>query len=85
MLWWLVNLLSSGAFKDYKTADEIFSVTPPDGEPFWMLEWDDKVLDRPVFPQWTVDMEEAKNAKAWGNGVSAWAKRAGFSSRQLRC
>ncbi|KAB5550744.1 hypothetical protein GE09DRAFT_1033211 [Coniochaeta sp. 2T2.1] len=80
MLWWLANFLSSGAFKDYKTIDDIFSVRPPDGETFWMLDWDDSALKRPVFPQWTVEgrVEVPKNAKAWGNDASDWAKRAGY-------
>ncbi|KAB5581217.1 hypothetical protein GE09DRAFT_1021124 [Coniochaeta sp. 2T2.1] len=80
MLWWLANFLSSAAFKDYKTIDDIFSVRPPDGETFWMLDWDDSALKRPVFPQWTVEgrVEVPKNAKAWGNDASDWAKRAGY-------
>ncbi|KAB5515368.1 hypothetical protein GE09DRAFT_1046046 [Coniochaeta sp. 2T2.1] len=78
MLWWIVNFLSAGAFREYKTIEELFSVQPPEGETFWMLEWSDEVLDKPVFPAWSVDgpTDKAKNHNAWGNDVSKWAKRA---------
>jgi hypothetical protein len=80
MLWWLVNFISSKAFRDYTTIEDVLRITPPDGETFWRMEWADDMLDKPVFPQWSVDgpQDKAKNDKAWGNDVSNWAKRAGF-------
>ncbi len=80
MLWWLANFISSGAFRDYKTIEDVLFVRPPDGESFWMMEWERDMLDKPVFPQWSADGPggQAKNDKAWGNDVSNWAKRAGF-------
>lgn len=82
MLWWIVNFLAAGVFQEYKTIDELFSVQPPEGETFWVLEWADEALDKPVFPAWSVDgpTDKAKNPSAWANDISGWGKRAGYIS-----
>ena len=41
--------LASGAFKHYKTADEIFDLRPPHYDDDWILEWADHMQDVPVF------------------------------------
>lgn len=35
--------LASGAFKYYKTADEIFDLQPPQYDDHWILEWADHI------------------------------------------
>jgi hypothetical protein len=80
MLWWLVNFLSVGAFQHYKTIEDVLDVAPPQGEDFWMLDWNDEVLDKPVFPQWSADgpTGKSKGDTSWGNDATSWAQRAGF-------
>lgn len=80
MVHWLVNLVSSGALRDYKTLEDVLSAVPEEGESFCFLEWEDDMLDMPVFPEWSTSgpKPKAKNDKAWGSQVSKWAKRAGF-------
>ncbi len=80
MVHWIVNIISAGALRDYKTLEDVLNVIPGEGESFCPLEWGDDMLDKPVFPEWSDSGPKlkAKNDKAWGKQVSDWAKRAGF-------
>lgn len=79
MLWYIVNFLSSGALRDYKTVEDLFSETPPPGETYWIIDWADDSGNKPVFPQWSKnDLNKKKTPTSWGNDASNWAKRAGL-------
>lgn len=44
------------------------------------MEWDDAVLEDPVFPEFTENgpSKKDKNHTSWGSQCSEWAKRADF-------
>jgi len=80
ILHWLVNIISAGALRDYKTIEDVLDVMPDEGDSYCFLEWADDMLEKLVFPEWSESGPKAKarNDKAWGNQVSHWARRAGF-------
>ncbi|KAI0443369.1 hypothetical protein F4803DRAFT_515037 [Xylaria telfairii] len=80
MVHWLVNIISSGALRDYKTIEEVLDAVPGEGESLCFLEWAHKMRDMPVFPAWTESgpQNTAKTPGSWADQVSKWAKRTGF-------
>lgn len=64
--------IAAGAFKNYQTIEEVLTVTPPLDQRYWVLEWADHVLDRPVFPEVSV------------NGPSEKIQTGASFSRQLK-
>ncbi|KAK8013716.1 hypothetical protein PG991_009309 [Apiospora marii] len=80
ILRWLANFLSTQAFRDFGTVDQILSLTPRPGESYRILEWAVDKLDHPVFPEWSAEgpKDKPKSPKSWGTQASAWAVRAGF-------
>lgn len=80
LLHWLANILSSNAFKDYHTIEDILKLEPPENEDFWTLEWAKDMEDKPVFPAWSSEgpLDESRDPTAWGGQASDWAVRAGF-------
>ncbi|KAK8038354.1 hypothetical protein PG994_015121 [Apiospora phragmitis] len=80
ILHWLANFLSTQAFRDFRTVDQILALTPRPGESYRILEWADDKLDHPVFPEWSAEgpKDKPKSPKSWGTQASAWAVRAGF-------
>lgn len=71
MVHWLVNIISSGALRDYKTIEDVLDAVPEQGESYCYLEWADKMLDMPVFPAWPKSGPKtyARNDKGWGQQV----------------
>ncbi len=49
MLFMLAIFLAAGAFKKYDTIEKVLAVKPLTDQKYWVLEWADHVLDRPVF------------------------------------
>jgi hypothetical protein len=47
-LTYLAMFTRKGAFRDYKTVDELLDIEPPEEEMFW-LEWNPRVLDDPLY------------------------------------
>jgi hypothetical protein len=80
ILFLLAIFISLGAFQNIKTVWDVLVVRPPLNEKFWILDWEDAVLEHPVFPEMSQSgpTEKSKNKSAWGNQCSEWAKRAGF-------
>ncbi|KFZ23167.1 hypothetical protein V502_02354 [Pseudogymnoascus sp. VKM F-4520 (FW-2644)] len=94
VLFLLSVFISTSAFKNYKTVEDVLSARAPKGK-YRILEWAHNVLDIPVFPEMSkngptdkakneVEMsidgpkEKAKNEALWGKQCSDWAKRADF-------
>ncbi|KAI0467050.1 hypothetical protein F4859DRAFT_507006 [Xylaria cf. heliscus] len=48
MVHWLVNIISSGALRDYKTIEDVLGAVPEEGKSFCYLEWADNMLDMPL-------------------------------------
>jgi len=44
----LATFTGKGAFRDYKTVDELLDIEPPEEEMLW-LEWNPRVLDDPLY------------------------------------
>jgi hypothetical protein len=80
MLFWLANIISSKALKGNPTLEKILSLTPPKGRKHWVLQWEESMLDKPVFPVWTAcrPKEKSRSPSSWGHQASNWAIRAGF-------
>jgi hypothetical protein len=87
MLWWIVNFLSAGAFRDCKTIEDVFNLRPADEEDFRKIEWADDVLNQAVFPEWSVDgkKEKVKSHAAWAKDVSDWGQRANILGLTVHC
>jgi hypothetical protein len=80
MLFWLANFISCKAIKDHHTLEKILGRTPPPSRNHWVLEWEEDMLDKPVFPAWASDgpKDKSRSPSSWGHQASDWAKRAGF-------
>lgn len=82
MLHWLANIISSRAFANYQTVQEVLEARPPQKGNFRIVEWADSKKDKPVFPQWTLEGPQAKSREPtrWGHHASEWARRTGFTA-----
>lgn len=58
IVFFLSMFLVRGAFKDYKTLDEVLSLKPAKGE-MQKLEWEKDMLDKPVFRNGDGGMQSA--------------------------
>ena len=47
--------IAAGAFKNYTTVEDVLGVKPPQNQRYWVLQWADHILDRPVFPEVSMD------------------------------
>lgn len=74
--------LSAGAFREFKTLDQVLAVRPKPNETYWVLDWEDSVREDPVFPEMLASgpTKKEKNPNSWGTQCSDWALRAGFPS-----
>ncbi|OCK80334.1 hypothetical protein K432DRAFT_393129 [Lepidopterella palustris CBS 459.81] len=72
--------LAADAFRDYKPIFEVLNAKPPPGEKFWIMEWEERVLDLPLYSEMTRTgpTKKAKSKFAWSKQYSDWAKRAEF-------
>ncbi|OBT56677.1 hypothetical protein VE04_03810 [Pseudogymnoascus sp. 24MN13] len=79
LLFLLSIIISSNAFKNYKTVEDVLSARAPKGK-YRIMAWAHDVLDLPVFPEMSMDgpTEKAKNDASWGKQCSEWARRADF-------
>ena len=48
MLHWLANIISSGAFADYKTVEQALAAEPPRISNFRVVEWADDKKNEPL-------------------------------------
>uniref|UniRef100_A0A4E9EHL3 C2H2-type domain-containing protein n=1 Tax=Gibberella zeae TaxID=5518 RepID=A0A4E9EHL3_GIBZA len=83
MLHWLANLISSRAFADFDTVEQILALEPPKNGNFRILEWADDAQEKPVFPEWSTTecKTKSKNPKSWVTQFSDWGNRAGFTAQ----
>ncbi|XEV04772.1 hypothetical protein FSHL1_010059 [Fusarium sambucinum] len=83
MLHWLANIISSRAFADLGTVEEVLALQPPSNGNFRNLEWADDVKEKPVFPEWSPTGPKAKqkDPKSWVSQFSDWGRRAGFTAQ----
>jgi hypothetical protein len=58
MLTHIAIFLANGAFRDYKTMDELFDIEPLDNE-MYHLEWDPQVLDLPLYQKGNGEIDSA--------------------------
>ena len=80
LLFFLAIFISLGAFRDFKSIKDVLAARPQGKESYRILEWDDNICDKPVFPEMssTAPKPKAKNENVWGKQCSDWARRAGF-------
>ncbi|KAF1346306.1 hypothetical protein EJ07DRAFT_145073, partial [Lizonia empirigonia] len=80
LMFLLPIFIKSQAFRDFKTIEDIFAARPRPDEQYWIMEWDDRVLMDPVFPEMSASgpINKPKNPNSWGSQCSKWAVRAGF-------
>ncbi|KAH6995448.1 hypothetical protein BKA56DRAFT_509091 [Ilyonectria sp. MPI-CAGE-AT-0026] len=55
MLFMISIFLAAGAVKHYQTVKQLLAIKPPDDQSYWILNWADYVLEKPVFPEMSVD------------------------------
>ncbi|KAJ4193061.1 hypothetical protein NW767_010345 [Fusarium falciforme] len=82
MLHWLANIISSHAFADLDTVEQVLALQPPKNGNFRVIDWADGAQEKPVFPEWSVTGPRAKskNPTSWGAQFSEWGNRAGFTA-----
>lgn len=80
MLFWLANIISSKALKGNPALEEVLDLTPPDDRKHWVMQWEERMSEEPVFPGWTSrgPEEKSRSLSNWGRQASDWAKRARF-------
>ncbi|KAL1865789.1 hypothetical protein VTK73DRAFT_5060 [Phialemonium thermophilum] len=74
-------VLATGTLKRYDTLEGILSVTPPDDGRQWELEWEDEVLDCPVFSEVSADgprWEKIQTASSFNVQLTDASVRAGM-------
>jgi hypothetical protein len=81
LLFLLAIIIPAGAFRDYRTIEDVLAARPPPSRKYRIMDWADGVLDDPVFPEMSADgpTEKTRNETAWGHQCSDWAKRADFT------
>lgn len=47
----LAVVLASRALERYKTLKQILAITPSDNRRYWVFDWEDRMLDWPIFPE----------------------------------
>lgn len=67
--------IGKGAFRDYKTMDELLALIPPEKEMF-RLEWDPRVLNTPVYQR---EDGGIKSAGVFRQRISDLGFRAGYA------
>ena len=82
MLHWLANIISSQAFADLYTVEQILALQPPKSGNFRIMEWAENVQDKAVFPEWssTGPKTKSKNPNSWVSQFSELGNRAGFTA-----
>jgi len=53
--------LARGAFRDYKTMDDVFSIPAPPEKEVYQLHWDPSVWDCPFYEGATTEIEKANS------------------------
>jgi hypothetical protein len=78
MLFWLANIISSKALNP--TLKEVLDLTPPKDRKHWVMQWEERMSDEPVFQEWTSrePKEKSRSPSSWGHQASDWARRARF-------
>jgi hypothetical protein len=77
MLFILAILVAKGAFRDYKTIEELFNIIPPNGE-MRHLQWDRNVVRQPFFESISAP-GEIESATAFGGRFRELGFRAGYA------
>ncbi|KAF4627340.1 hypothetical protein G7Y89_g10811 [Cudoniella acicularis] len=80
MLFILAILVAKGAFRDYRTIEELFNLVPPDEE-MYPLQWDKNVVDLPFFKSMSRRASPGKieNATAFSGRFRGLGFRAGYA------
>ncbi|KAH6883470.1 hypothetical protein B0T10DRAFT_138645 [Thelonectria olida] len=75
MLPFLARLLAYGAFRDYKTIDDLLTIVPPEDE-MWVIQWKDHLLETPFFRSHS--SEDIETAGAFSHRLRSLGLRAGY-------
>lgn len=75
MLPFLAKLLAYGAFRDYKTIDDLLTISPPEDE-MWVIQWKDHLLEAPFFR--SRSSEDIETAGAFSHRLRSLGLRAGY-------
>ena len=81
MVFMLAVVLACGALKRYKTLEQILAITPPDDGRYWVLDWEDRVLNWPIFPQVSVNgptWQKIQSATSFGEQLRELSLREGM-------
>ncbi|KAG6901097.1 hypothetical protein C0995_000798 [Termitomyces sp. Mi166 len=71
----LAMFIAKGAFRDYKTMEELLALEPPDEEEMYLLRWEPEMYDRPIYQRKDGKME---SASTFSNRLRGLAHRAGY-------
>jgi len=84
MVFSLAVFLAAGAIKKYKTIEQVLAVKPPSDGRQWVLDWEDEVLDWPVYPEVSADgavWEKIQTASSFNSQLAGVSDRAGLGER----
>ena len=82
MVFMLAIFLAAGAFKHYRTLEEVLRLRPPDNQSYWVIEWADDICDLPVFPEVSADgaTKKIQTASSFSRQVRELSLRAGMEN-----
>jgi hypothetical protein len=81
MVFMLAVILAAGAVKRYKTIEQVLALSPPDDARQWVFDWEESVLDRPIFPEVSVNgpkWDKIQTATSYGRQLAELSTRAGM-------
>lgn len=80
MLFMISIFLAAGAVKHYQTVKQLLDVKPPDDQSYWILDWADHVLEKPVFPEMSVDgpKDKIQTGTGFSSQLTGLSLRAGM-------
>lgn len=84
MVFILAVILAAGALKRYKTIEQLLAARPPEDGRQWELDWDDAILDHPVFPEVSAYgpvWEKIQSGSSFNSQLAGVSDRAGMQNR----
>ncbi|KAM7186433.1 hypothetical protein V8F33_011826 [Rhypophila sp. PSN 637] len=81
----LAMFLAAGAIKRYKTIEQVLAVVPPKDGRQWVFEWEEHVLDWPIYPEVSADagLQERVQVHSGRREAILKATENGYSNDEL--
>ncbi|KAM7212780.1 Protein of unknown function (DUF3435) domain containing protein [Rhypophila decipiens] len=84
MVFSLAMFLAAGAIKRCKTIEQVLAVVPPKDGRQWVFEWEEHVLDWPIYPEVSADgpvWQKIQSGSSFNTQLAGLSDRAGLQER----